>query len=92
MRVYGERIEITQETLLATNKHFADNKQACINEAVSGEVFVNNLEDYVKQCEERKQAYLSGDFDLWLGYWQQAYYIQSGACVPILAREEKHIN
>ena len=75
MRVHGKRVEITQETLLTTNKHFADNQQRCINEAVSGEVFVNNLESYVKQCEDRKKVLLSGDFNLWLGYWQQAYYI-----------------
>lgn len=84
MLVHNEKVIITKDTILKTIEHFIKNQEGCIAEAVSGEVFVNDLDKYVAQCEERINDYQSGNFNVWLGFWQQAYYIQSGKCVGIL--------
>lgn len=87
MRVYDELITLTLDTILKTNKHLADNAQGCINEALSGEVYVNPamFDEYIKSCEERKESYLKGDFELTLGYYQDAYLIQTGKSIPLLS-------
>jgi len=85
MRVHGELVTLTDQTILKTNKWYADNAQGCIDEAVSGTVFVNNLDQYIEEKTARKAQFLSGDFKLWLGYYQQAYFIQTGQDVPILS-------
>ena len=85
MRIHDERVWITNHTINATCDWYADNKQACIDEAVSGEVYVNDIEKYKAYCMEEYNKYKSGEFDVWLGFWQQAYYIQTGETVPILS-------
>jgi len=43
MRVHGELVTLTDQTILKTNKWFADNAQGCIDEVVSGTVLINTL-------------------------------------------------
>ncbi len=84
MRVHNKQVLITTETLTLTCKWYADNAQGCIDEAVSGEVFVNDLEKYTADKLADKTKYLSGKFDPWLGFWQKAHYLQSGQSVGLL--------
>lgn len=78
IHVNGKLVVITDQTILATNQWFADNAQGCIDEALSGAVFCNDVDEVVKRNEKRKAEYLSGNFDLWLGYYQQAYLSKPG--------------
>lgn len=75
---------ITPETVTRTRQWFAENYQACIDEALSGEVFVNNLPLYVEQMAKRKAEALSGRCDHTLAFRQKAVYIQTGECHAIL--------
>ena len=84
--VHGEPVVITNDTIRATCEWYANNQQACINEAQSGEVKVNDLQSYIAECELLKQQYQSGDFTTGLWFWQRAYFIQSGCSVPMLSR------
>lgn len=84
MRVHGELVTLTEETITKTNQWYSDNAQGCIDEALSGAVFVNDIESYVKGKKELKDKYLSGEFEIGLWYYQQAYYIQTSESVGIL--------
>lgn len=75
---------LTQETIQATRQWVADNERACIAEAQSGAVRVNDLPAYVAWCEERAAAALRGDYDHSLTFRQRATYIQTGDCPALL--------
>ncbi|MNQ96685.1 hypothetical protein D3C85_1123010 [compost metagenome] len=77
-------MKITEQTTLTTRKWFADNVQACIDEAVSGEVRVNDLPLYIKQMEARKEDCLAGAWDHTLTFKHMAVYIQTGNCYALL--------
>lgn len=83
--VYGKPVTLTQATIDATRKWFADNSQACINEVLSGEQRVNNPESYIAWRKEAIEQALRGDFDRSLAFIQRAVALQTGECVPILA-------
>lgn len=91
MNVHGQRVAILESTITATWQALADSSQRCIDEVLSGDVFVNDQDSYIQGCKERKQQMLDNKADkvipsgceLW--WWQKAYYIQSGECVGILA-------
>ena len=85
MRVHGVPVVLTEATQLKTNQWYADNAQGCIDEVVSGEVFCNNVAEVVARNKERKESFLSGSFDLWLGYYQQACFIQTGEMPALLS-------
>ena len=84
MRVYGERILITEGTIQKTIQSCIDNKLDCIREAAAGSVFVNDLAKYTIQCLDEIDRYKTNDFERGLWFWQKAYYIQSGESVGIL--------
>jgi hypothetical protein len=75
---------ITQETIRATRQWFADNAHACISEARSGAVRVNDLPAYAAWCDERAAAALRGEYDHSLTFLQRATYIQTGDCPALL--------
>lgn len=75
---------LTPETIRATRQWFADNERACIAEAQSGEVRVNDLPDYIAWREESAAAALRGDYDRSLTFLQRATYIQTGNCPALL--------
>lgn len=74
----------TTDTINATRQWFADNAQACINEAVSGQVRVNNLASYVADQTQRIQDCLAGNWDHTLAFQQRVVYVQTGVCHAIL--------
>lgn len=85
IRIHGELVLITKDTIKKTNNWFARNCIGCIREAQSGEVFVNDVKGYTEWRLEQLREYRSNDFEKGLWYWQKAYYIQSGTSVPLLS-------
>ena len=75
---------LTPETIRATRQWFADNAHACIAEAQSGAVRVNNLGAYTAWREDSAAAALRGDYDRSLTFRQRATYIQTGECPALL--------
>lgn len=82
--VKGQPVTLTAATVQACRQWFADNAQACIDEAVSGATYVNNLESYVAWREQSKVDALDGLFDHSMTFLQRAYFIQSGECLALL--------
>lgn len=75
---------ITPETVTATRQWYAENYQACIDDAISGRVSVSDLPLYIEQMARRKAEALSGQYDHTLNFRQKAVYIQTGECHAIL--------
>lgn len=91
LHVHGEPVVLTVETLAKTFQWFADNQRACAEGAQNGDFFVNDVENYVLDCNARAQVYEAqiekGPFGrLSLAFLQRAYYIQSGESVPMLSK------
>lgn len=93
MNVHGERVLITDETIVKTWLECADNAQGCIDEILDGSEYCNpDFKDtYIEQQKELKKLYTKNansivkpsGLELW--FWQKAYYIQSGESVGILS-------
>lgn len=78
---------ITKEVaVITTRQWFADNAQACIDEAISGQVRVNNLASYVADQTQRIQDCLAGKWDHTLSFQQRMVYVQTGVCHAILPK------
>lgn len=73
-----------EQAIITTRQWFADNAQACIDEAVSGQVRVNNLASYVADQAQRIQDCLAGNWDHTLVFQQRVLFIQTGVCNAIL--------
>lgn len=82
--VHNQPVTLTTETISATRQWFIDNAQGCINEAVTGEVRVNDLPRYIKWNEVRIEDIKAGNSDHTFTFIQMAWYIQSGECVGLL--------
>lgn len=78
-------VQLTDETIQKTRKWFSDNAMACIEEAKSGKVYVNNIERYTKLNEQSAREYMEGKHDHVLAFLQRAYFIQTGESVPLLS-------
>ncbi len=74
-----------EEATLATREWFAENALACIDDAKSGRVHVNNLERYVEWQHECMRAALAGENDHTFTFRQRRQFIQTGRCDPLLA-------
>lgn len=75
---------LTEQTLIKTDKHFADICQGCIDEVLSGEQKVNDTNVYISNNKEQKEKYLKGSNRNNLTYLQRAYSIQTGECIALL--------
>lgn len=73
-----------EQAVIAARQWFADNAQACIDEAISGQVRVNNLTSYVVDQTQRIQDCLAGKWDHTLAFQQRVVYVQTGVCYAIL--------
>lgn len=73
-----------EQAVIAARQWFADNAQACIDEAISGQVRVNNLTSYVVDQTQRIQDCLAGKWDHTLAFQQRVLFIQTGVCHAIL--------
>jgi hypothetical protein len=78
-------VEITQDSIMATREHFAANAQACIDEAVSGAVKVNDLPNYIEWRKEQIADALAGKDDHTFTFVQCAHWIQTGECIGLFS-------
>ena len=76
------------EATIATRKWFVENARKCITEAQSGKTHVNDLASYVAWREQAVEDYLSGKNDNTFTFWQRRHFIQTGECVPFLAKQQ----
>lgn len=76
--------ELTEETLIKTDKHFAEIYQGCIDGVVSGEFTVNDKEKYIIDNNRRKEQHLKGENRYNFTYLQRAYWIQTGEMIALL--------
>lgn len=74
----------TETTIQMTRQWFYENKKECLKEALSGEVRVNDIEDYKTQCETYMADVMSGKYDRCFSFLQKCEYIQTGKCTPFL--------
>ena len=80
-------VEITQQSIDACRQWFANNADACYQEAKDGKAPLAShypLELYRQKMQERKEASLAGEYDHTSAFMQRAYYIQTGECVALL--------
>lgn len=73
-----------EQAIITTRQWFADNAQACINEAVSGQLRVNDLTKYITEQTQSIQDSLAGKWDHTLAFQQRVLFIQTGVCHAIL--------
>lgn len=76
---------LTEETIQKTRQWFSNNAIACIEEAKSGKVYVNDLDYYTKLNEKKAKEYLEGNHQITFTFLQRAYFIQTGESVPMLS-------
>ena len=79
-------IIITSETTAKAREHFARIYRACINDALNGNVKVQDVASYVNWQAQCEKDMLQGINDHTKTFLQMAFYIQTGECVGILAR------
>lgn len=77
-------MNITKETIIKTRQWFIDNTQNCIDEAMSGQVRVNDLDSYVQSMLKRMEDIEAGEWDHTFTFQQRAVYIQTGECHALL--------
>lgn len=77
--------KITEETINLTREWFADNARKCAEQAISGEIKVNDLDSYLISCKRRETEALTGDINNF-AFWQRAYFIQTGECLSFLPK------
>jgi hypothetical protein len=77
-------VALTQETIQQTRQWFADNSLACIAEAVSGDVRVNDLPSYIAWRNEQHAEALAGKHDHTFTFLQRAHTLQTGECIAML--------
>lgn len=77
-------VELTEETILSTRKHFAENAQACIDEVLCGDVKVDDRETYLSWHIQDMVEFMAGERDHTFTFLQRAYWIQTGDCVALL--------
>jgi hypothetical protein len=82
--LYFNGEQLTEETIQKTEKWFADNAIACIEEVKSGKVFANDHESYFKWMNDTAKEYIEGTYSVTVAFLQRAYFIQTGECVALL--------
>jgi len=77
-------VVLTSETIESTKQWFINNAKACIAEAVSGEVFVNDLESYIDSQNRRIKDFEANLNQNNFTFMQRAYFHQTGHDVALL--------
>ena len=76
--------DIKPEYMEQARDWFIKNCLLCIKEAATGEVFVNDLNEYIKWRKQQIEAYERGENDHTFTFLQRAYFIQTGESVALL--------
>lgn len=87
IRVHGEKVILTKDTIVKTREWFIQNELGCIAEVESGEVYLNpeyGFDRYKGDCLSNIEKIKQGEWDHSLTFVQRAYYIQSGKSVGLL--------
>lgn len=84
VRVLGKPVLLTKQDIETTCKWYADNAQGCIEEVLAGDVVVNDKSSYIAYQKQNITEYETGNFEPWLGFWQQAIYLKTGESISIL--------
>jgi hypothetical protein len=85
MKMTFNKVELSQDTIEKTRQWFYNNACDCINEAITGEVRVNNLQEYTAWQMQQAREALAGDYDHTFTFMQRAYFLQTGESVALLA-------
>jgi len=78
----------TETTICMTREWFYQNKKECLEQAMSGELRVNDIEDYKVKCETYMRDIKDGKYDRCFAFLQRCEYIQTGKCTPFLPEVE----
>lgn len=76
--------KLTKETLIKTDKHFAELNNQIIDDINKGKLKVNDKESYLKDLKSRSESYLKGNNRNNLTYLQRAYWIQTNKMIALL--------
>lgn len=90
-------VEITQEIIVRTRQHFADNCTLCAASAIEygsipkdqlqeGKFFVNDLAGYIADRQAVALDFIEGKNDNSFTFWQRAHWLQTGECVALFSR------
>jgi hypothetical protein len=77
---------LTQDSIQKARQWFAANSQVCIDEVQNGAVRVNYPEKYFAKCRQNIVDALEGRYDNTFAFWQRAYCIQTGECIPLFSK------
>lgn len=76
--------ELTNDTILKTDKHFANICKECIDGAINKDFHVNDLDRYIQDKKRHMNNYIKGLNRNTLTYLQRAYWIQTGELIALL--------
>lgn len=90
-------VEITQETIVRTRRHFADNCTLCAASAIEygsiskdqlqeGKFFVNDLAGYIADRQAVALDFIEGKNDNSFTFWQRAHWLQTGECIALFSK------
>ena len=84
MSLKFNNVIITNDTILKTRKYYIDLANKCINAALNGSMFVNDIQEYIAQQKSYILGFQSDKYDYSISFLQRAYYIQTGECIALL--------
>lgn len=89
VRIYDDLVTLSEDTIIKTRLQKIQNCKGCIDEVLSGKVYLNpeyGIERYTQEMQNEACDIAKGKHDHYLAFIQTAYYIQSGECVPVLSK------
>lgn len=87
IKIYDEIVTLSKETILKTREQAIQICIDCVEEVLSGEVYLNPEYGILRYTNEQQCEMFEielGNHDHYLSFIQKAYYIQSGKSIPIL--------
>ena len=74
--------KLTADSIRLAHESFIRGYQACIDEVLDGRVHVENVRAYIVWRCEQMDEHRRGMHEHTFTFWQRAYEIQTGQCVP----------
>lgn len=82
-KCFFNKEKLTDESLKKTRDFYYNNSLAQIEE-IKNDEFVNNTNQVIIDLENESKKYESGDFKIWIGFLQHAYYEQTGKSIALM--------